>query len=812
MAQEAGVKAPPEEPKPFVFDFRTEVPVTTLINYVRDQLNLPLIYADSGLKDQIVVFTAPLTVPQDKALQFLNMVLQPKNYTIVRNELGIYIVQPITNLAGNGISGNDPFSTTQVMVTPGIKPSAMSAAIQGLGAGGMGTVVPLDDLGVLLVTDTPQRTRQIRDLIDRLVLERAAVKVLRLEIKYIAANTARERVLMLLGESGAAPPPSFQQPPAQRLVPDKGGGQGGATFAGSGATMWQARLTVDPQSNALFFQGREDEAKYIRDLLEIVDVPNTLTSVFYPVGNKAAEAVSAAGVRLGLGDVTRYQSQETGGTQRGGAGVAQPPIPGNQFQQQQQQQGGGAPGSGFVIYTDAGGFMYHGTASQHAEVADLVKGLSALTINEAVTYEFYKLKHAKATDVAEIVQNLLQNQMPTGNTGPLLGGLTNQPGGRNQRNPRDRTNPQDRTRNPQDRTRNSSESTGRGPTGGAIQGTGSGLNEIDAADSFVLADEKNNQIVVKTVGRLQPQFEKLIRKLDLRRPQVYVSAKIVAITATEDFRLAFETQLINANGTGGVVNTNFGLRGGSATSSILTPLAVGTGLPGLTAAVIKSDQVPIVITALQNNVNTRILATPQLLIDDNENAEVSSESVIPTQVSSQSNSTTITSVGDPARAGTTLNVTPQISEESVKLTYEVIQSNFTGSAAAPGLPPPSFENRINSEVTVPPESTIVVGGLTLTSTEDTVMKVPLLGDIPLVGLLFRDTKTRDQKTTLYVFITPTIMRDPNFADLRLLTKGPMNESHVYPDDNLPSPEPVKMELLEPVGSGVPGPGTVERRP
>jgi len=747
-----------------------------------------------------------VVVPQGRVLEFLTSLLETKGYTIVRNDIGHYIVRPVAGLAATGISGNDPFSSTQVIPTPGIKPSALQGALIGLG-GSTTSIVALDDLGVLLVTDAPQRTKQIRELVDRLVKERSAVKIQRLDVKYIAANTARERVLALLGENvpgTPVPAPGFQQPGAKNPGGAPAGGTGG--FA-TGATLWQARISVDPQSNALFVQGREDEAKYIRELLDLVDVPNSLTSTFYAVGNKAAEAIAAAGVRLGLGDVTRYQGTDTSAGRTGTPGIAQPPVqPG--FPQQQQQQSG-APGSGFVIYPDMGGFMYHGTPVQHAEVAELVRSLERLTLNEAVTYEFYKLKHAKAADVADIVQNLLQNQLPSENQGPLLGGLSRQnqqPG--TARNPR---NPRDRTRNPVDTTRPAGE-TSRGAVGGASQGTGSGLNEIDAADSLVLADEKNNQIVVKTVGRLQPEFEKLIRRLDLRRPQVYVSAKIVAITASDEFRLAFETQLINANGTGGVVNTNFGLRGGSGTSSILTPLLVGTGLPGLTAAVIKSDQVPIVITALQNQTDTRVLATPQLLIDDNtEEATVSSENVQPTAVLSQGTSTTVTAEGEPARAGTTLTVTPQISEESVKLTYSVTQSNFTGAAAA-GLSPPRFENTISSEVTVPPASTIVVGGLTLESSSNTVVKVPLLGDIPLVGLLFRDTHTNGQKTTLYVFITPTIMRDPNFADLRLLTKGPMAEANIQSEDNLPRAEPVKMEFLDGAESKGPAAGAVERNP
>ena len=121
-----------------------------------------------------------------------------------------------------------------------------------------------------------------------------------------------------------------------------------------------------------------------------------------------------------------------------------------------------------------------------------------------------------------------------------------------------------------------------------------------------------------------------------------------------------------------------------------------------------------------------------------------------------------------------------------------------GAPSAPGLAPPSLENHLTSaSVTVPPDATVVIGGLTLESVQNTIIKVPLLGDIPLLGQMFRDTNKSKQRATLYVFITPTIMRDPSFADLRLLTKGPMAAVRLDPEDQVPPPEPVKARILEP---------------
>jgi type II secretory pathway component GspD/PulD (secretin) len=244
------------------------------------------------------------------------------------------------------------------------------------------------------------------------------------------------------------------------------------------------------------------------------------------------------------------------------------------------------------------------------------------------------------------------------------------------------------------------------------------------------------------------------------------------------------------------LNTDFGL--GTLGDDFFGRKGIATGLPGLTAAVVRSDFVPFIITAIQNNTDSKILATPQLLVDDNEPATVLSENEIPTSVIRTDNSgQDFTSVGDPSRAGTSLEVTPQISENAVKLDIFIEQSAFTGEPTAE-LPPPVQRNNLSSLVTVPRDCTIVIGGLTFESDTKTVVKVPLLGDIPLAGLLFRDTVTRKTRTTLYVFLTPTIMTDPTFADLRLLTKGPAAAIELDSDHLMPPPELVRMPVGSPV--------------
>ena len=116
---------------------------------------------------------------------------------------------------------------------------------------------------------------------------------------------------------------------------------------------------------------------------------------------------------------------------------------------------------------------------------------------------------------------------------------------------------------------------------------------------------------------------------------------------------------------------------------------------------------------------------------------------------------------------------------------------FTGTALN-GAPPPKQTNNINGEaVTVPSDSTVVIGGLLVQSEGKTVVRVPLLGDIPLVGHLFRDTNTNGRDTTLYVFLKPRVLKNPNIRDYMLLTEGPQQASGLEFD--IPDFPPIIME-------------------
>jgi general secretion pathway protein D len=130
-----------------------------------------------------------------------------------------------------------------------------------------------------------------------------------------------------------------------------------------------------------------------------------------------------------------------------------------------------------------------------------------------------------------------------------------------------------------------------------------------------------------------------------------------------------------------------------------------------------------------------------------------------------------TSFAGYASAGTTVAVTPHISEgDYLRLDYSLTLNSFTGTSASAGVPPPRQTNSIDSKVVVPDGHTVIVGGLKRQDLSDTASKIPFLGDIPGLGLLFSNVTKRTTESSLFVFIRPVILRDDQFKDLKYLSE------------------------------------------
>jgi general secretion pathway protein D len=129
-----------------------------------------------------------------------------------------------------------------------------------------------------------------------------------------------------------------------------------------------------------------------------------------------------------------------------------------------------------------------------------------------------------------------------------------------------------------------------------------------------------------------------------------------------------------------------------------------------------------------------------------------------------------TAFGGTQDAGTTISVKPQIAQgDHLTLTYSVALSSFTGAAANANLPPPRQQNTVQSVATIPDGYTVVVGGLENTNDGNGASQVPLVGNIPIIGELFKNRSVTQSRTRFYVFVRASVLRSSSLEGLKYLS-------------------------------------------
>jgi general secretion pathway protein D len=283
-------------------------------------------------------------------------------------------------------------------------------------------------------------------------------------------------------------------------------------------------------------------------------------------------------------------------------------------------------------------------------------------------------------------------------------------------------------------------------------------------------------------------YEQLIKTLDKRRPQVLVECTIVTLDTTHDFSLGVELSSSSTSHAGSAVTfSSFGLSTPNPTNG---QLALIPGL-GFNGALIKADLGQVVIRALADSGHAEVVAAPKILVNDNASGTLTSVAEQPFTSVNASTTVATTSFAGYASAGTTISLTPHISEgDHLQLEYVVTLNSFTG-AASNGVPPPRQTDSVQSQITIPDGDTIIVGGLSRKNVNETVSRIPLLGQIPILGYLFSDHSNSFDNSTLFVFIRPIILRDDQFRDLKFLSNRDVKAAGLTPD--LPQSEPLLIE-------------------
>ena len=304
----------------------------------------------------------------------------------------------------------------------------------------------------------------------------------------------------------------------------------------------------------------------------------------------------------------------------------------------------------------------------------------------------------------------------------------------------------------------------------AAPGKGKATAPVVSEKVNISADKPTNSLVITASSDDYAVIDEVIKKLDIPRPMVYIEAVIMEVNAQVDFSLGTEWSAAGA--------TNIGNKaaavGGSFISSAVPPnipnLAQGIVPQGLTLGVfteaieiagVQFNNLAALVNAFKTDRDIKILQTPQILTYENEEAKINVSTNIPYQTQSSTTNNQSFNSFEYRDVGTILTITPHISIE--RLVRLNIGLEVSALESTTDFRPTTLKRTINTTVVVGDKNTIVIGGLIEDSGAVVEEKVPLLGDIPVLGWLFKVQKSSSRKNNLFFFLTPHVVNNPEEA-------------------------------------------------
>ena len=448
--------------------------------------------------------------------------------------------------------------------------------------------------------------------------------------------------------------------------------------------------------------------------------------------------------------------------------------------------GGGGPGAGsdpsqrVVVMADPrtnSVLIRSANASKLALARSLVEQLDRPANADQANMRVVYLKNAEATKLVEVLQAVLSGES-NGSSGSSDSSF-----GSNSRN-RNSGGSMFGDSSSSSSGLSSSFGDGDSSSGGGL-GSQSGINRdrgnqgpmsIKAGGAIIAADPATNSLIITAPEPVYRNIRGVIDQLDSRRAQVYIESLIVEVKADTVSEMGIQWQFGTSRpGQNSVVGgTNFGTGGSNILAVTQNPAALAAA-GGLNVGVVRNGvslfgqtflNLGLLARALEAETNSNIRATPNLLTLDNEEARIIIGQNVPFVTGQYA--TTNNTLSSPFQTierkdvGTMLRVRPQVSEGgTVKMEIAQEISSVVDTSQAAGI----ITNRraIDSNVLVDDGQIVVLGGLIEDTVEGGISKVPLLGDIPGLGCLFRYDNRKRVKTNLLIFLRPVVLRSADQA-------------------------------------------------
>ena len=519
-------------------------------------------------------------------------------------------------------------------------------------------------------------------------------------------------------------------------------------------------INVNPGNNSLVITDYADNLQRISRIIASSDVSNATEVEVIPLRHAVAGDMVALVTRLVDGG-----SATTGGVTQAGGVAAAAGQTDNSFRTSILAE----PRSNAVLIRAA-------NPAKLAQIRSLIARLDQPAMmgggDEGNIHVVY-LKNAEATSLAATLRAAIGAQQSAASLQGAQANTTNTAGGM--------TGSSNSPQPVVSRSTSGTATVGLGGNSSSGPSAQFGQAQQPSTGGMIQADPSTNSLIITAPAPMYRQLRAVIEKLDGRRAQVLIEALIVEVTADKAAQLGVQWSSIIRNngkvlgvlGNGTSINgiTNiFGVAGavgdlintGSVSSDNAAAIAgmKGTNL-GFTQTVNGNTSLGALVNLIQGDGDTNILSTPNLMTLDNEEASIMVGENIPVP-----GTTSLTSTNNPFTTydrkdvGTLLKIRPQINENgTIKMAVYQESSAVKETALSNVQGPTTTKRSIESNVLVEDGSIIVLGGLIADQYNQNQERVPLLGDIPVIGNLFRNTARVRKKTNLMVFLRPTVLRD-----------------------------------------------------
>lgn len=491
-----------------------------------------------------------------------------------------------------------------------------------------------------------------------------------------------------------------------------------SSAAGTGLTE-EPLVVVLEATNQLLIKATREQHSRIRESLEYIDVsPEDLRTLeSYEIKNVDAGQVKTKLEELDVIGAAQRGFQRTTTTLRN----AKPGVVNSLETNKISTAGAIVQEPQVLVNETTNSLLVNATTDQHARIATIIEQVDRKIPEEEISYKIYPLENSSPEHVADLIERLIQ-----------------------------RTTEDKETKTEK---------------------------ILEKKEQITIVPDPNTfSLIAYASKKNQEWIDDLIKSLDKRRPQVLIDVTLVEITRTDTFE--YDLNLV-ASADDAVIG-NIGIEpihrigsGSRLEGSFNLPDQEGKP-SGETKAFFSDEKVQALLTAIQRKNYGRILAKPKILVDDGQEGEIATTDATTyeketIQIPNQGPSIT-TRDFEPIEAKIQLQITPHISEgDLLRLDVHLSREDF-GTRPSDAAPPDKATSEVTTTVFVPDDNTVILGGLVKLNQTKGGSKVPILGDIPLIGALFRSVNNSDVEKKLYVFLKANMVRPYEESKLTDLQK------------------------------------------